>query len=161
MALISGGILVLMWILGHDFSGHYNRLDLISVDIISGVYCNTVNSARRKVQIIPPHSVHIHIIYTPLWGVICRIFSLRHTMKKSGFFVDLGSSRQKRGDEERIWKEKPRDPSGRKDEKICCEPRAIGIRSIWVLACLPWLWLNDWLLLLCCSPNVCLLGAIW
>ena len=39
MALISGGILVLMWILGHDFSGHYNRLALISVDIISGVYC--------------------------------------------------------------------------------------------------------------------------
>ena len=39
MALISGGILVLMWILEHDFSGHYNRLALISVDIISGVYC--------------------------------------------------------------------------------------------------------------------------
>ena len=30
--------LVLMWILWHDFSGHYNRLALISVDIISGVY---------------------------------------------------------------------------------------------------------------------------
>ena len=30
MALISGGILVLMWILGHDFSGHNNRLALIS-----------------------------------------------------------------------------------------------------------------------------------
>ena len=41
MALISGGILVLMWILGHDFSGHYNRLALLSVDIISGVYCST------------------------------------------------------------------------------------------------------------------------
>ena len=40
MALIYGGILVLMWFfLGHDFSGHYNRLALISVDIISGVYC--------------------------------------------------------------------------------------------------------------------------
>ena len=39
MALISGGILVLIWILEHDFSGHYNRLALISVDIISGVYC--------------------------------------------------------------------------------------------------------------------------
>ena len=26
-----------MWILGHDFSGHYNQLALISVDIISGV----------------------------------------------------------------------------------------------------------------------------
>ena len=39
MAVISGGILVLMRILGHDFSGHYNRLALISVDIISGVYC--------------------------------------------------------------------------------------------------------------------------
>ena len=25
---------------GHDFSGHYNRLALISVDIISGIYCN-------------------------------------------------------------------------------------------------------------------------
>ena len=32
----------LMWILGHDFSGHYNRLVLISVDIISGVYCITM-----------------------------------------------------------------------------------------------------------------------
>ena len=41
MALISGSILVLMWILGHDFSGHYNRLALISMDIISGVYCIT------------------------------------------------------------------------------------------------------------------------
>ena len=39
MVLISGSILVLMWILGHDFSGHYNRLALMSVDIISGVYC--------------------------------------------------------------------------------------------------------------------------
>ena len=43
MALISGGILVLVWILGHDFSGHYKRLVLISVDIISGVYCNVIN----------------------------------------------------------------------------------------------------------------------
>ena len=41
MALISGGILGLMWILGHDFSGHYNRLALISVDIINGVYCSS------------------------------------------------------------------------------------------------------------------------
>ena len=39
MALIAGGILVLMWILGHDFSGRYNQLALIIVDIISGVYC--------------------------------------------------------------------------------------------------------------------------
>ena len=39
MALISGSILVLMWILGHDFSGQYNRLALIFMDIISGVYC--------------------------------------------------------------------------------------------------------------------------
>ena len=39
MALISGGILVLMWIFGHEFSGHFNRVALISVDIISGVYC--------------------------------------------------------------------------------------------------------------------------
>ena len=38
MAYISGGILVLMWILGHDFSGCYNRLALISVDILSRVY---------------------------------------------------------------------------------------------------------------------------
>ena len=40
MAVISVGILVLMWILEHDFSGHYNRMALIhvSVDIISGVY---------------------------------------------------------------------------------------------------------------------------
>ena len=42
MALISGGDLVLMWILGHGFSGHYNRLALISVDIISGVYCTNL-----------------------------------------------------------------------------------------------------------------------
>ena len=39
MVLISGCILVLVGILGHDFSGHYNQLALISVDIISGVYC--------------------------------------------------------------------------------------------------------------------------
>ena len=39
MALISGCIIVLMWISGHDFSGHYNRLALISVDIISGAHC--------------------------------------------------------------------------------------------------------------------------
>ena len=39
MALISGGILELMWILGQDVCGHNNRLALISVDIISGVYC--------------------------------------------------------------------------------------------------------------------------
>ena len=40
MAFISGDILVLMWILRHDFSGHYNALAFISVDIIiiSGVY---------------------------------------------------------------------------------------------------------------------------
>ena len=36
----SCGILVLMWRLGHSFSSHYNQLALISVDIISGVYCN-------------------------------------------------------------------------------------------------------------------------
>ena len=42
MALISGGILVLMWILGPDFSGHYNRMALISVDIISGIHCNDI-----------------------------------------------------------------------------------------------------------------------
>ena len=41
MALISGAILVPMWILGHDFNGYYNRLALISVDIISGVCCIT------------------------------------------------------------------------------------------------------------------------
>ena len=40
MALISGGILVLMWVSGHDFSGHYNLLALIFVVIISAVYCN-------------------------------------------------------------------------------------------------------------------------
>ena len=39
MALISGGIFVLMWILGHDFNSRYNWLALISTDIISGVYC--------------------------------------------------------------------------------------------------------------------------
>ena len=39
MALIAGGILELMWILGYDFSGRYNRLDLTSGDIISGVNC--------------------------------------------------------------------------------------------------------------------------
>ena len=44
MALISGCTFVLMWILENDFSGHYNRLALISVDIISGIYC-TADSA--------------------------------------------------------------------------------------------------------------------
>ena len=39
LLMVAGAILFLMWILGHDFSGHYNRLALISVDIISGVYC--------------------------------------------------------------------------------------------------------------------------
>ena len=39
MALLSGSILVLMWILGHDFSGHYNRLALISTDLIIGDHC--------------------------------------------------------------------------------------------------------------------------
>ena len=43
MALISGGILVLLWISGHYFSGHYNRLALISVEIISGVYCTNLS----------------------------------------------------------------------------------------------------------------------
>ena len=28
-----------MWILGPGFSGRYNQLALISVDVISGVYC--------------------------------------------------------------------------------------------------------------------------
>ena len=51
MALISGGILVLMWILGHDFSGHYNRLDLISVDIVSGVYCIAIKLNGRKPRV--------------------------------------------------------------------------------------------------------------
>ena len=40
MVLRSGCILVLMWNLRHDFSGHYNRLALISVDIISGFFCS-------------------------------------------------------------------------------------------------------------------------
>ena len=48
MALISGGILVLMRILGHDFSSHYNRLTLISVDIISGVYCRIKEQSLRS-----------------------------------------------------------------------------------------------------------------
>ena len=43
----SGPALILMWILGHGFSGHYNRLDLISVDIISGVYCIYSNFRNR------------------------------------------------------------------------------------------------------------------
>ena len=38
MALLSGGILVLMRILGHGFRVHYNRLACISVDVISRVY---------------------------------------------------------------------------------------------------------------------------
>ena len=44
MTLISVGILVLMSILVHDPSGHYNRLALISLDIISGVYCIRVRT---------------------------------------------------------------------------------------------------------------------
>ena len=51
MALISGGILVLVTILGHDFSGHYNRLALICVDIISGVYCIDTDGAKRMAVI--------------------------------------------------------------------------------------------------------------
>ena len=49
MALISGDILVLMWILGHDFSGCYNRLALISVDIISGVYYTEVFGSTYRI----------------------------------------------------------------------------------------------------------------
>ena len=62
MALISGGILVLMWILGHDFSGHYNRLALISVDIKSRVY---FNRASRLLELlltgskVDPYFIHI------------------------------------------------------------------------------------------------------
>ena len=52
MVFISGSILVLRWILGHDFSGHYNRLALISVDIISGVYCRTFKS-RLHCMLLP------------------------------------------------------------------------------------------------------------
>ena len=37
MALIPGGTFAIKF----DLSGHYNRLALISVDIISGVYCIT------------------------------------------------------------------------------------------------------------------------
>ena len=51
MALISGSVLVLMWILGHDFSGHYNRLALTCVDIISGVYC--INQSFIKIAPFP------------------------------------------------------------------------------------------------------------
>ena len=47
MALISGSFLLLMWILGHDFSGHYKRQALISVDIISGVYCSILKSQLK------------------------------------------------------------------------------------------------------------------
>ena len=46
MALLSCSILVLMWILGHDFSGYNNRLALITVDIISGVYCITTTLGK-------------------------------------------------------------------------------------------------------------------
>ena len=31
-----------MWILGHDLRGHYNRLALVSVDIISGAFCSII-----------------------------------------------------------------------------------------------------------------------
>ena len=62
MALITGSILVLMWILGHDFSGHYNRLALITVDIISGVYCSYSQSThsyfiRKRWMMISIHDV--------------------------------------------------------------------------------------------------------
>ena len=51
MALISGSILVLMWVLGRDFSDHYNRLVLISVDIIRGVYCIDVVLVGTKFKV--------------------------------------------------------------------------------------------------------------
>ena len=35
---------ILMWSLGYDFSGRYNRLAHISVDIISGASCNPYTS---------------------------------------------------------------------------------------------------------------------
>ena len=41
-----------MWILGHDFSGHYNRLALISVEIISEVYCIAKNLVESKNEFI-------------------------------------------------------------------------------------------------------------
>ena len=44
-------VLVLMWILGHDFSAHYNWLALISVDIISGVYCIVAGFGTRQPQV--------------------------------------------------------------------------------------------------------------
>ena len=59
-----------MWILGHDFSGHYNRLALISVDIINGVYCTwgslifvIVSGYRRRI----PSYMKLKILYYP-WG---------------------------------------------------------------------------------------------
>ena len=51
MALLSGGILERMLILGHDFSGHYNLLALTSVDIISGVYCIKNSDMLTNVQV--------------------------------------------------------------------------------------------------------------
>ena len=48
MARISHGILVLMQTLGHDFSGHYHRLDVIPLDIISGVYCIRLKQQRSS-----------------------------------------------------------------------------------------------------------------
>ena len=38
MAILSYGIFVIKQALGLDKSGRYNRLALISVDVISGVY---------------------------------------------------------------------------------------------------------------------------
>ena len=74
MALISGGILVLMRILGHDFSGHYNPLALISVDIINRVYsikrleflCRSGHNKQllplsvvlRVLSVVPLSSIH-------------------------------------------------------------------------------------------------------
>ena len=52
-----------MWILGHDFSGHYNRLALISVAIISGVYCIL---ARRAMHPPPAQEMALYHYTTPM-----------------------------------------------------------------------------------------------
>ena len=80
MALLSGGILVLMWILGHGFSGHYNRLALISVDIISGVCC--INLFLFKTS----PSTSLAIIWSSAF--------IMSVMGKAGFwiYVDDGES---------------------------------------------------------------------
>ena len=46
MVVLSGDTFVIKRALGLDLSSHYNRLVVISVDIINGVYCRYILSVK-------------------------------------------------------------------------------------------------------------------